>query len=108
MSSRFIDKKILQYVRELPCCVCRRAGAEPHHIKTRGAGGPDRIHNLIPLCKAHHTGPQGWHKLGRFTFLKKFPAVKILLISKGWQINEEMAQMFHPLNESPIVEDECQ
>lgn len=28
--------------------------SDPHHVKSRGAGGPD-AENLVPLCRAHHT-----------------------------------------------------
>ena len=30
------------------------AGLDPHHIKTRGAGGGDTRSNLISLCRGHH------------------------------------------------------
>ena len=37
--------------------------AEPHHVKTRGAGGGDEW--CIPLCRIHHAEI---HNTGRLTF----------------------------------------
>ncbi len=28
--------------------------SDPHHVKSRGAGGPD-AENMVPLCRAHHS-----------------------------------------------------
>lgn len=38
--------------RELPCCVCDRAPSEPHHVRSRGAGGTDA--DCVALCRACH------------------------------------------------------
>lgn len=49
---------------------CRAAPApEPHHIRTRGAGGTDDPVNLIRLCGPHHVEV---HKVGRWTFADRY------------------------------------
>jgi hypothetical protein len=45
-------KEYLDFIRQNPCIVCGRR-AEPHHMKTRGAGGSDFL--AVPLCREHHT-----------------------------------------------------
>jgi hypothetical protein len=52
------------YIRQQPCLVCGRRPSEPHHIRSRGAGGTDiegfgSHGNLVPLC-----GPFGCHAEG--------------------------------------------
>ena len=64
------SETILQTIREKPCSVCFRVGpSDPHHIRTRGAGGSDTFDNLLPLCREHHVET---HKIGRATFLEKY------------------------------------
>lgn len=41
----------LKFVRSLPCLVCLKK-PDPHHIKTRGAGGSDFL--AVNLCRKHH------------------------------------------------------
>src|SRR5690606_17013826 len=51
-------------VRALSCCVCdASAPSDPHHVKSRGAGGDRR--DLVPLCRTHH---REYHDVGRRTF----------------------------------------
>lgn len=38
--------------RRMPCCVCSRRPADPHHWPTRGAGGRDS--DASPLCRRCH------------------------------------------------------
>lgn len=51
--------------RTMPCCACHKpAPSDPHHLKTRGAGGDDSF--CIPLCRfchdaLHHDGPSFWN-----------------------------------------------
>jgi hypothetical protein len=55
----------LEWVREMPCCNCGWPGpSHPHHVKTRGAGGPD-VGNLVPLCPFCHSE---LHTMGRRSF----------------------------------------
>lgn len=51
-------------IRSLPCCACGRPGpSDPHHVRSRGAGG-DRRH-IAPLCRADH---DALHRMGRASF----------------------------------------
>jgi len=56
----------LQWIRTLPCSVCRATRAvEAAHTGPHGLGqkSPDR--SAIPLCARHHrTGNDSYHKLG--------------------------------------------
>lgn len=53
------DPDYLERVRGLPCWGCgllgrdQRYRTEAAHVKSRGAGGPDR-RNTLPLCTACH------------------------------------------------------
>jgi len=58
-----------EYIRTLPCAACHKPGpSDPHHVKSRGAGGNDEA-NLIPLCRVHHTEI---HQIGKKTFADKW------------------------------------
>jgi hypothetical protein len=53
-------------IRWMPCCVPSCIGplpSDPHHAKSRGAGGTSR--DLVPLCHPHHVEI---HAIGRRTF----------------------------------------
>lgn len=51
---RIEDKEHLDWVRSQPCCMCARPSpSDPHHVRTRGAGGSD--YYSIPLCRRCHT-----------------------------------------------------
>lgn len=62
------DPAYLAAVRALPCCICAGWGisqttpTEAHHAicgRYSQHKAPDRM--AIPLCRDHHTGPQGIH-----------------------------------------------
>jgi len=77
-----------EFIRRIPCVVCqlvysrqnKDTGIEfdyvpelihvsdPHHVKSRGAGGPD-AENLVPLCRKHHTL---WDEFGPTEFQVRF------------------------------------
>lgn len=60
----------IDLIRSLPCAVCSHSPpSDPHHIKTRGAGGDDSLENLLSLCRPHHVEI---HTIGRKTFLNKY------------------------------------
>lgn len=43
----------IDYVKRQPCLVCMEPPpSDPHHLKSKGAGGPDEA--CIPLCRTHH------------------------------------------------------
>jgi hypothetical protein len=74
---RHSDHRELEVARMRPCAVCgRRPPNDPHHLKSRGAGGGDEPENLLSLCREHHTE---MHKIGALTFLKKYPHVGMRL-----------------------------
>jgi hypothetical protein len=61
-----------RYIANLPCLVCRTWPSEPHHVRSRGAGGTDFVGhgshgNLTPLCASCH---RSLHSTGRRTFEK--------------------------------------
>ena len=57
-----------RHVREMCCLCCNVIGVDPHHVRSRGAGGRDEA-NLVPLCRLHHTE---LHQIGRLTFEDKY------------------------------------
>jgi hypothetical protein len=73
--------ELAEFVRGLPCAVagCKRTPSEPAHVVSRGAGGhawsmvdAKPVGNILPLCRAHHTGGPGvtrpQHTVGWPTF----------------------------------------
>ena len=56
----------LQWIRTLPCAVCRvTRGVEAAHTGPHGLGQKSSDLSAIPLCARHHrTGPDSYHKLG--------------------------------------------
>lgn len=64
---RLVDPTAIKAARKQYCEVCgRQAYGEPHHIITRGAGGPDHKYNLIQLCAICHYGKIPSGKLSRW------------------------------------------
>lgn len=64
-----MSEENLDLVRSLPCAVCSKRPVDPHHIKTKGAGGKDTLENLLSLCRMHH---RQIHAMGRKTFFTKY------------------------------------
>ena len=60
----------LQWIRSLPCCVCRTTRAvEAAHTGPRGLSQMSSDLSAIPLCRRHHrTGNDSYHKLGPRSF----------------------------------------
>jgi hypothetical protein len=79
MSKRFVNETLLEFVRSLPCTVCHASPSDPHHVKTRGAGGQDHLDNLMPLCRKHHVE---WHQGGPSKMFRKYPQLH------NWVVNE--------------------
>ncbi len=77
----------------MTCCVTGKSNPDLHHIKHRGAGGPDTEWNLMPLSRKLH---QEWHQIGPSKFLKKYPQAKLWLIAHGWEILEN-GKLFHKM-----------
>lgn len=79
---RIVDEELLEKIRQLPCAIKGRlctGDIDPHHIKSRGAGGDDVEENLIPLCREHHTEI---HQIGKIKFRSKYPHLH--LSNKTW------------------------
>ena len=54
--SRVRNQKTIDECKRDYCEICGvRTGNEPHHIISRGAGGPDIKENLIQLCPKCHS-----------------------------------------------------
>ena len=64
---KVIDWDYRNHVKELGCLVCGKY-ADPHHVRSRGAGHGDKS-NLVPLCRIHHTE---CHTIGRVTCEDKY------------------------------------
>ncbi len=72
------ERKHLDAVSELCCCVCRRLGygptpAEIHHPR-RGTGMGQRASHFdaLPMCFEHHRGNTGLHGLGTKGFARHY------------------------------------
>lgn len=76
MSASYVNKD-----PKVRCVACSRVADCFHHVKTRGAGGPDEPWNLMPLCQAHHNEI---HMKGNNWMVTKFPDVAEWLFAKGW------------------------
>ena len=52
----FICDVYLDYIRSLPCLVCRTKPVDPHHLIARKWRESDRNDfSAVPLCRYHHT-----------------------------------------------------
>lgn len=79
---RVEDRKLLNAIKKWPCLVCKSTYCvDPAHIHSKGAGGPDLIWNVIPLCRICHTiqHADGWK-----TFWKQHPIAALYLQTLGW------------------------
>lgn len=75
----------MKYQTNDPCTACGKetyGGNCLHHVKTRGSGGTDVIHNLMPLCFIHHTEV---HKIGLLSFSSKYKNVLFWLTNFNWK-----------------------
>jgi len=95
---RIVNPELLAKVRALSCVVCtdekkpQQFPTQPHHIKTRGAGGDDTELNLLPLCAVHH---RLIHSQGLTTFSKKHRVIWDLLIQMEWEFDENRGRWIH-------------
>ena len=78
----------LQWIRTLPCSVCRTTRAvEAAHTGPHGLGQKSSDLSAIPLCARHHRiGDDSYHKLGprKFALMHRLniPAIVALLSEK--------------------------
>lgn len=77
------EKDWLSRVAALPCCICKCAGVEVHHIRTGvGMGKRAGHYETIPLCFEHHMGNSGIHGLGRKAFERKYSITELELLKE--------------------------
>ena len=52
------SKNYLEYIKKMPCLVCGKMPAEPHHMEAVGMGGANKDgfkdYSCVPLCRYHH------------------------------------------------------
>jgi len=77
-------KRHLHFVATVPCLICEQMGlgntpAQVHHIS-------DTTHRsdwlTVPLCEAHHTGPEGFHGLGEREFNRRYKTDELHLLAQ--------------------------
>lgn len=79
---RIVNKRLLRKVAEEHCAICFLPGpSDPCHIKSKGAGGPDRDWNVIAMCRNHH---HEQHQIGILSFIEKYPFFRLALRIRGW------------------------
>ena len=67
---KIMSRKYLEFVKSLPCLVCRGSPAEPHHLKARGWGSAKRVDFFaVPLDREHHTELE---QIGMQKFCEKY------------------------------------
>src|SRR5688500_1174103 len=88
---RVVDFDLLYRTKQDGCSVCGRRPADPAHIKSRGAGGPDLKENVIPLCRQHHSEQ---HQRGWIRFIQKYFHIRLKLEALGWEIGPDKIR--HP------------
>lgn len=76
-----MGKKRLYTSCSTPCCVTGRTPVDLHHVQTRGAGGGDEGHNLMPLIHEMH---DKLHAVGLTTFAILHPEAAMWLVRNGW------------------------
>lgn len=91
---RIENTKALEDCKLKPCLICGQK-ADPHHIKSRGAGGNDVDWNLIPLCRFHHTEV---HKIGLSLFQNKYYEIQQWLLNNGWTFDLGRQKWTHDEN----------
>jgi len=63
------DKKYIEWIRSLSCCVCGYfPPSDPHHSESGGKGIKGSDYSCLPLC---HTCHQLIHNKGKDTFCKE-------------------------------------
>lgn len=99
------DGPHVEWIRALPCCICfaplydvpltpclldrspdnpeQARISEPHHVRTRGAGGEQLC---VPLCRDHHDqiDAPGW---GHVTFCRTYGVDVDALAAMLWEVS---------------------
>lgn len=84
-TKRKVDRKLLAEIKKQGCCVCGNPSADPAHIRSVGAGGPDEEFNVIGLCRRDH---QTQHQVGWKKFSEMHLIIRIELELRGWKFDE--------------------
>ena len=88
--ARIRNQETIEQCKLPNCEICgRETNNEPHHIITRGAGGPDIAENLIQLCPSCHTKAHS----GRYSKEKLFNIVARRLKTTREQIEEKIKKI---------------
>lgn len=77
---RIRDQGLLDFVKTLPCIVCRTEPSDPDHVTSRGAGGDDVAMNVWALCRPHHVER---HAKGLGHMVRTYPSCVIWLELAG-------------------------
>lgn len=87
---RIVNERLLAEVRGIRCLACYpRAQASPteaHHVKTKGSGGHDVVHNIMALCHEHHMEV---HSKGLVYAAEQYMTVKHWLGVAGWRLDSQ-------------------
>lgn len=98
---RTTDRELLDLYYEIACVVCGSMGTTvAHHVITKGAGGPDELWNLIPLCHTHH---HEVHRVGRDTFFGKYDRAYAWLLHYGWTRDKKSGAVAPPSERWPLT-----
>lgn len=81
---RIQNRKLLDTYHKKPCLACGQL-SDPCHIISRGAGGPDEVWNLMPLCRKHHSEQ---HQKGWKALASRYPKVYIFFKAHNWTFDE--------------------
>lgn len=94
-NKRHVDENVLAKARDSRCAACGKYGCDPDHLVTKGSGGGDLDHNIMPVCRRHHA-EKG--QIGMIAMSEKYPRYKNWLISHGWYICEVRNKWVNDLN----------
>ena len=83
---RLVSESAKKKVRRLACVCCHRPPpSDAAHIKSRGAGGDDVTHNLLPLCRVCHSAQ---HRRGWVWMIETYQTLRNAIKELGWRIEE--------------------
>lgn len=69
---------------ERRCIATGKLGVDLHHVRSRGAGGSDEPHNLMPVSHKVH---QYIHQVGLREASAVYPGIKDWLLKNGWRFD---------------------
>jgi hypothetical protein len=67
-----------------PCIACKRQPVDPHHIRSRGAGGGDEEFNVLAVCRCCHAYI---HACGMKEFSDEWYPIEAWLRCHGWNFD---------------------